>query len=78
LAGWHLKATPHYINLLPTVIIAYLGRYRFPGFSKKPPLLISISASSFGCNLRDRQIMVYKPQSMNTVDLFRRIDRQPS
>jgi hypothetical protein len=78
LAGWHLKAMPHFNNLLPTVIIAYLRTYRFSGFSKKPIRLISTYSFSLGWDLRDRQIMVYKPQSMSAVDLFRHIDRQPS
>ena len=78
LAGWHLKAMPHFNNILPIVIIAYLRTCRFSGFSKKPIRLISTYSFSLGCILRDRQIMVYKPQSMSAVDLFRHIDRQPS
>ena len=47
-------------------------------FFKKPIRLISTYSFSLGCDLRDRQIMVYKPQSMSAVDLFRHISRQPS
>jgi hypothetical protein len=69
---------PHFNNLLPAVIIPYLRAYRFPCFSKEPIRLLSTYSFRLGCDLRDRQIMVYKPQSMNAVDLFRHIDRQPS
>jgi hypothetical protein len=78
LAGWHLKAMPHFNNLLPTVIITCLRTCRLPCFSKEPIRLLSIYSFWLGCDLRDRQIMVHKPQSMNAVDLFRHIDRQPS